>query len=148
MKDETIYLRHILVFIERIERHEYGRSILFDYSYRHFHEDGYGKDFSVLNLEKGYEGRRHRSCSSADYSSSTSSCGCSRITSWSTSHSTWSSRCGCSSVRLNMGRGEGPQVIQLFGRGVRLKGRIGRSSAAALGVERSRRRPGSWSLRR
>ncbi len=35
---------------------------------------------------------------------------------------------------MNMGRGEGPQIIQLFGRGVRLKGRNGslkRSSASA-----------------
>ncbi|CAA9461950.1 MAG: FIG00641605: hypothetical protein [uncultured Rubrobacteraceae bacterium] len=30
---------------------EYGKSILFDYSYRHFYEDGYGKDFRILNLK-------------------------------------------------------------------------------------------------
>lgn len=30
----------------------YGRSILYDYSYRWFYEDGYGKDFRVLNLEQ------------------------------------------------------------------------------------------------
>lgn len=30
---------------------EYGKAILFDYSYRHFYEDGYGKDFRVLNLK-------------------------------------------------------------------------------------------------
>ncbi len=30
---------------------EYGRSILFDYSYRHFYEDGFGKDFRILNLK-------------------------------------------------------------------------------------------------
>lgn len=29
---------------------EYGKSIVFDYSYRYFHGDGYGKDFRVLNL--------------------------------------------------------------------------------------------------
>ena len=29
---------------------EYGKAIAFDYSYRYFHSDGYGKDFSVLNL--------------------------------------------------------------------------------------------------
>jgi len=29
---------------------EYGKSILFDYSYRHFYEDGYGKDFHILNF--------------------------------------------------------------------------------------------------
>ncbi|MEM5875671.1 MAG: DEAD/DEAH box helicase family protein, partial [Candidatus Aenigmatarchaeota archaeon] len=31
---------------------EYAKSILFDYSYKHFYFDGYGKDFSVLNLSK------------------------------------------------------------------------------------------------
>ncbi len=30
---------------------EYGKSIIFDYSYRHFYTDGYGKDFSVYNLD-------------------------------------------------------------------------------------------------
>ena len=29
---------------------EYARCILFDYSYRHFYHDGYGKDFRILNL--------------------------------------------------------------------------------------------------
>ena len=29
---------------------EYGKVIAFDYSYRYFHGDGYGKDFRVLNL--------------------------------------------------------------------------------------------------
>lgn len=31
---------------------EYGKAIAFDYSYRHFYGDGYGKDFSVVNLEQ------------------------------------------------------------------------------------------------
>ena len=30
---------------------EYSKSIIFDYSYRHFYTDGYGKDFSVFNLD-------------------------------------------------------------------------------------------------
>ncbi|RMG32116.1 MAG: hypothetical protein D6730_00170 [Bacteroidetes bacterium] len=30
---------------------EYGKSIIFDYSYRHFYTDGYGKDFRVFNLD-------------------------------------------------------------------------------------------------
>ena len=29
---------------------EYGKAIAFDYSYKYFHGDGYGKDFRVLNL--------------------------------------------------------------------------------------------------
>ncbi len=31
---------------------EYGKAIAFDYSYRHFYNDGYGKDFRVLNLQQ------------------------------------------------------------------------------------------------
>ena len=31
---------------------EYGKAIAFDYSYRHFYGDGYGKDFAILNLQK------------------------------------------------------------------------------------------------
>ncbi|MCB1327749.1 MAG: DEAD/DEAH box helicase family protein [Spirochaetales bacterium] len=42
----------------------YERAILFDYSYRHFHGDGYGKDFHITNLEEGadlrQEEERHR----------------------------------------------------------------------------------------
>lgn len=34
---------------------EYGKSIIFDYSYRHFYSDGYGKDFSVFNLDTSNE---------------------------------------------------------------------------------------------
>ena len=31
---------------------EYGKAIAFDYSYRYFHNDGYGKDFHILNLRE------------------------------------------------------------------------------------------------
>jgi hypothetical protein len=31
---------------------EYGKAIAFDYSYRYFHSDGYGKDFHILNLQE------------------------------------------------------------------------------------------------
>lgn len=34
---------------------EYAKSIIFDYSYRHFYTDGYGKDFSVFNLDANNE---------------------------------------------------------------------------------------------
>lgn len=33
---------------------KYGKSILFDYSYRYFHEDGYGKEYSIMNLKDQY----------------------------------------------------------------------------------------------
>ena len=32
---------------------DYGKSIVFDYSYRYFHRDGFGKDFRVLNVSGG-----------------------------------------------------------------------------------------------
>lgn len=35
---------------------EYGKSIVFDYSYRYFYDDGYGKDFRVLNLQEDISG--------------------------------------------------------------------------------------------
>jgi hypothetical protein len=38
---------------------EYGKTILFDYSYKHFYEDGYGKDFHVLNLARAREDQAH-----------------------------------------------------------------------------------------
>ena len=34
---------------------EYGKSILFDYSYKYFHQDGYGKDYLILNLPDRHE---------------------------------------------------------------------------------------------
>jgi len=30
---------------------DYAKSILFDYSYRYFHADGFGKDYQILNIE-------------------------------------------------------------------------------------------------
>jgi hypothetical protein len=36
-------------------RHAYGKSIVFDYSYRYFHGDGYGKDYAILNLPQSYD---------------------------------------------------------------------------------------------
>jgi len=37
----------------------YGKSILFDYSYRYFYGDGYGKTFRVLNLKKASAPKAH-----------------------------------------------------------------------------------------
>ena len=37
---------------------EYGKAIAFDYSYRHFYGDGYGKDFNILNLQQEGEAER------------------------------------------------------------------------------------------
>ena len=34
---------------------EYSKCILFDYSYRYFHEDGYGKEYQILNLTNDLE---------------------------------------------------------------------------------------------
>lgn len=33
----------------------YSKSVFFDYSYRYFYEDGFGKDYQILNLPKSYE---------------------------------------------------------------------------------------------
>ncbi|WP_287155753.1 hypothetical protein, partial [Candidatus Solincola tengchongensis] len=30
---------------------EYGKAIVFDYSYKYFYGDGFGKDFRILNLK-------------------------------------------------------------------------------------------------
>lgn len=37
----------------------YGKSIIFDYSYRYFYGDGYGKTFRVLNLKKASAAKAH-----------------------------------------------------------------------------------------
>ena len=36
-------------------RDAYGKSLLFDYPYRAFHADGYGKDYAISNLPQGAE---------------------------------------------------------------------------------------------
>ncbi len=33
--------------------HAYGKCLLFDYAYRRFHADGYGKDYAISNLPQG-----------------------------------------------------------------------------------------------
>lgn len=38
---------------------EYGKAILFDYSYRYFYGDGYGKTFRVLNLKRASAAKAH-----------------------------------------------------------------------------------------
>ena len=37
-------------------RDEYGKSILFDYSYKFFYGDGYGKDYQITNLQQTDDG--------------------------------------------------------------------------------------------
>ena len=34
---------------------EYGKAIVFDYSYQHFYNDGYGKDFRIINVTRDNE---------------------------------------------------------------------------------------------
>src|SRR3954469_9493193 len=31
----------------------YAKTILFDYSYRYFYADGFGKDYQILNIDEG-----------------------------------------------------------------------------------------------
>jgi hypothetical protein len=40
-------------------RNRYARSILVDYAYRNFYRDGYGKDFTILNLEEDEKQKRY-----------------------------------------------------------------------------------------
>ena len=40
-------------------RHAYGKCLLFDYAYRWFHEDGYGKDYDISNLPQGMADGNH-----------------------------------------------------------------------------------------
>jgi len=40
-------------------KNRYARSVLFDYAYRSFYRDGYGKDFTILNLEDDDKQRRY-----------------------------------------------------------------------------------------
>lgn len=44
---------------EEITR-DYGKAILFDYSYKYFFGDGFGKDFEVLNLQKQTDDKQTR----------------------------------------------------------------------------------------
>ena len=30
---------------------EYSKAVIFDYSYKYFYHDGYGKDYNILNLK-------------------------------------------------------------------------------------------------
>jgi len=40
---------------------EYAKSIIYDYSYRYFHEDGFGKDYEILNISNtGLDESRRR----------------------------------------------------------------------------------------
>jgi hypothetical protein len=40
-------------------RNRYAKAILFDYAYRSFYRDGYGKDFTILNLEGDDKQKRY-----------------------------------------------------------------------------------------
>ena len=45
---------------ERALMEEYGKSIIMDYSYKYFYEDGYGKDYRIYNLKTSIdEEQRH-----------------------------------------------------------------------------------------
>jgi hypothetical protein len=44
---------------DEVMRNRYARCVLFDYAYRSFYRDGYGKDFSILNLEDDRQQHRY-----------------------------------------------------------------------------------------
>ncbi len=37
------------------QRQSYGKAVVFDYSYRYFYGDGYGKEYNILNLPAGLQ---------------------------------------------------------------------------------------------
>ena len=39
----------------KADEHSYAKSVIFDYSYRWFYEDGFGKDYLILNLPESLE---------------------------------------------------------------------------------------------
>jgi hypothetical protein len=81
----------------------YAKTVVFDYSYRWFYEDGFGKDYQILNLPESFEPMRFSymtACLLEGWD-------CWRVSTMGLMH---------------VGRSEGSQIIQLFGRGVRLKG--------------------------
>jgi hypothetical protein len=41
--------------------HQYGKAIIFDYSYKYFYNDGYGKEYRIYNLKESFP-RNSRSC--------------------------------------------------------------------------------------
>ncbi|MEZ4908225.1 MAG: DEAD/DEAH box helicase family protein [Saprospiraceae bacterium] len=45
---------------QKVFTQEYGNSILFDYSYKYFYEDGYGKDYRILNLKEDDKNYRRK----------------------------------------------------------------------------------------
>ena len=55
----TVRLNQIVGKDESL-RDAYGKSLIFDYPYRAFHADGYGKDYAISNLPKGDEDENSR----------------------------------------------------------------------------------------
>ena len=57
-------LEYSATFNQIVEKEEllshYSKCLLFDYSYRHFYRDGYGKDHSVANLAAGLQDANQR----------------------------------------------------------------------------------------
>ncbi len=40
---------------QKVLLNEYGKATIFDYSYKFFYEDGYGKDYQILNLDENWD---------------------------------------------------------------------------------------------
>lgn len=45
---------------ERIMMEEYGKSIIMDYSYKYFYQDGYGKDYRIYNLQNSIDAEQRQ----------------------------------------------------------------------------------------
>jgi len=139
----------------------YAKTIVFDYSYRWFYEDGFGKDYQILNLPKSFketqsiymtacllkfyqqlriyeEKARDFDLFNLEDSDFTEAMFASVKDSTSPVNLLIGSKkfvegwdCWRVSTMglMHVGRSEGSQIIQLFGRGVRLKGYEWKSSA-------------------
>ena len=82
----------------------YSKCLLFDYPYRRFHADGYGKDYSITNLPDGVEDENSDMYLSVACSPSTSSAASGGRRQVSGRSSTRPSRCGCSWARRSPDR--------------------------------------------
>jgi superfamily II DNA or RNA helicase len=45
---------------DEAQLNDYGKSLIIDYSYKYFYEDGYGKDYRIYNLQADFGGEEQR----------------------------------------------------------------------------------------
>ena len=75
---------------------EYAKCILFDYSYKYFYRDGYGKDYHILNLEETWNEDYYQLYLAACLLVFYQQLCLHREKGMSSGHICWSALCGCS----------------------------------------------------